>query len=107
MGWKVFHLGCLLSLVVVLFAIWLRPATDREIDAALRAILRGLTDVETPDRVRQPKVAVGYGACMDVFANAKDVLQFKESQSQPDTISNDIDLMQTYTYFFRHGAAAE
>ncbi|XP_034239358.1 ADP-dependent glucokinase [Thrips palmi] len=106
MEWKIFHVGFSLSFIVFLVALWLRPATDCEI-CELRAILRGLTDVETPDRIRQPKVAVGYGACMDVFANAKDVLQFKESDSQPNTISNEIDLMQTYTYFFRHGAAAE
>ncbi|XP_026286281.1 ADP-dependent glucokinase-like [Frankliniella occidentalis] len=107
MGWKVFRIGCLLSLLVVLVAIWLRPGTEREIDAEVRAILRGLIDVETPDRVRKPKVAVGYGACMDVFTNAKDVLQFKESDLDPGVITNDVELMQAYTYFFRHGAAAE
>ncbi|KAJ1522971.1 hypothetical protein ONE63_002108 [Megalurothrips usitatus] len=107
MGWKVLQIGCILSILVVLVAIWLRPGADREIDAGLRSILRGLIDVETPNRARKPKVAVGYGACMDVFTNAKDVLEFKESETQPDTITNDVELMQAYTYFFRHGAAAE
>lgn len=107
MGWKVFQIGCLLSIVVVLVAIWYRPETDQVLDAELRTILRGLIDVETPNRSRKPKVAVGYGACMDVFAYAKDVLEFHESEKQPESITNGIELMQAYTYFFRHGAAAE
>lgn len=107
MGWKIVHIGFLLSFLIVLAAIWLRPSTDREIDSELGSILRGLIDVETPDRIRKPKVAVGYGACMDVFANARDVLEFQESDSHPRTLNTDVELMQAYTYFFRHGAAAE
>lgn len=91
----------------MLAAIWLRPGTDREIDAELRAILRGLIDVETPSRIRKPRVAVGYGACMDVLTNARDVLKFREAERYPEKITNDADLMEAYTYFFRHGAAVE
>ena len=107
MGWKIVHIGFLLSFLFVLVAIWLRPSADREIDSALRTILRGLIDVETLNRIRKPKVAVGYGACMDVFANARDVLEFQETDSHPVTLTTDVELMQAYTYFFRHGAAAE
>ena len=56
------------------------------------------------------RVAVGYGACVDIFVNAKDLLGKHEPPKYPGH-SNDIqtreELLETFAYFFSHGAAAE
>lgn len=59
-----------------------------------------------------PRVAVGYGACTDVYVNAVDFLNASElSEDLPwessDKITNKEELLQSFGYFFSRGAAAE
>ena len=55
-------------------------------------------------------VAVGYGACLDIFVDASDLLG-KETPpilpSHASEIKTKKDLLETFAYFFSHGAAAE
>ena len=56
------------------------------------------------------RVAVGYGACVDIFVNAADLLgaeQPPKTPSHASQISTKKDLLETFAYFFSHGAAAE
>lgn len=81
----------------------------------LTQILSSLTDLEHTNRsvVDVPRVAVGYGACTDVYLNAVDFLNASElsatwSEDAPsDKITNEKELLQTFGYFFSKGAAAE
>ena len=55
-------------------------------------------------------VAVGYGACLDIFVDAADLLGEEKQPNEPnhaDEIKTKKDLLETFAYFFSHGAAAE
>lgn len=82
----------------------------------LTLILSSLTDLEYSNRsllVDGPKVAVGYGACTDVYLNAVEFLNASEwsvssvQDAPSDKITNEQELLQTFGYFFSKGAAAE
>jgi ADP-dependent glucokinase len=56
------------------------------------------------------RVAVGYGACIDIFVNAADLLGNEpppKTPSHASQINTKKDLLETFAYFFSHGAAAE
>ena len=56
------------------------------------------------------RVAVGYGACMDIYVNARDLLGHLEPPKYPthfSQIRTKTELLKTFAYFFSHGAAAE
>ena len=56
------------------------------------------------------RVAVGYGACIDIFVNAADLLGNEtppKTPSHASEINTKKDLLETFAYFFSHGAAAE
>ncbi|RVE42796.1 hypothetical protein evm_012553 [Chilo suppressalis] len=58
----------------------------------------------------QPRVALGYGACHDLFVNATKLLDFNELKGSPEhfnEISNKDEFLKSFAYFFKHGAAAE
>lgn len=84
----------------------------------LTLILSSLTDLEHSNRSQlaasAPRVAVGYGACTDVYLNAVEFLNFTNYMPNgvvealpSDKITNEQELMQTFAYFFTKGAAAE
>ena len=80
----------------------------------LTSILSRLTDLEFSNRTEQtpPRVAVGYGACTDVYLNAVEFLNAStdgtEMWTEPsDKITTERELLQTFGYFFSKGAAAE
>ena len=55
-------------------------------------------------------VAVGYGACLDIFVDASDLLGNETPPQSPNhasEIKTKKDLLETFAYFFSHGAAAE
>lgn len=87
---------------------------DRKGFARLSNVLNGLLKLETGslvgDGVGRPRVAVGYGACRDVFVNARDLLRKSKFTSTPEhynEIQNDQQLLKSFAYYFQHGAAAE
>ena len=88
----------------------------------MRNVLRSLIKQEKETSVtasnedgghqRGPKVAVGYGACRDLFVEAGQLLQ-RVGLSPPeevghfDQIGDGEQLRKMFAYFFKHGAAAE
>lgn len=103
--------GTFISVLLIVIAILYRRQVDEELKDRLNSILEGLVNVEKECSVDiRPKVAVGYGACKDLFINAKELLKYYDVAQNPEH-SNDLnsieELLKTYAYFFRHGAAAE
>ncbi|KAL7731510.1 hypothetical protein ACLKA6_011978 [Drosophila palustris] len=62
-----------------------------------------------------PKIAVGYGACTDLQINATEFLdtfyKMRVPNVSPDRAANDVnnenELLQSFVYYFKNGAAAE
>ena len=105
--------GSLISLTILLAAYFYKRQAEEELKDHLQKVLSGLIRAEKKVKLpNQPKVAVGFGACQDIFANAVDVLD-KFGASPPDDpihinqIKTREDLEQGFAYFFQHGAAAE
>lgn len=75
------------------------------------AVRHGLERLETKHQISmRPKVAIGYGACTDVFVEAKYLLSYSDDMGQPkhfDEIKTEAELLKSFAYYFRHGAAAE
>lgn len=94
-------------LVAALIAWLLRPQESTLLRVAQE--LKALENVEdAPAKV--PSVAVGYGACYDIFAEATPLLPYDASYGEPehfDTITTLSELHKSFAYYFRHGAAAE
>lgn len=102
--------GTFLTIFIVLVAIYFRNQ-DEELRNRLLAVLHGLERLETKHGISvRPRVAIGYGACTDVFIDAKYLLHYSAKVGQPkhfDEISNENELLKSFAYYFRHGAAAE
>lgn len=87
---------------------------NKEVNNRQSSVLNGLLELEAKNFVAsgplQPRVAVGYGACHDVFVEAKDLLKDSVLSGAPehfDEIKNDIQLLKSFAYYYKHGAAAE
>ena len=101
------------SALVLLLAVWYRQPADR-LDAVLESLLRAerltVAPPDSPTPRPAPRVAVGYGGCMDLFARALHVLDDGECSvraAHHGFIRDRRQLQQTFLYFFQHGAAAE
>ena len=60
----------------------------------------------------EPRIAVGFGACQDIYADGMKVLAGvgaapPETPEHVSEIHSLEDLEKIFTYFFEHGAAAE
>lgn len=110
MGFKQLKFGTLLTVLIILVAIYFRKY-DNELQDRLIKILQGLQRLENKHEISvRPKVAIGYGACTDVFIDAKYLLNYSPSIGDPshfDEINNEEELLKSFAYYFRHGAAAE
>lgn len=103
--------GAAVSLLAVLLALYRPGVVEESLDSRLDAVLRGLERVERENALRlRPKVALGYGACQDLFVDARLLLHYDRVADQPQHF-NDIrsleEFLKSYAFFFRHGAAAE
>lgn len=108
----------LVSLVAVLISFYFNNVNDF-IGNGLNfrrqsSVLNGLLELEKNNFVatgaERPRVAVGYGACHDIFVNAKDLLKddiLKGSPKHFDEIRNNEQFFKSFAYYFKHGAAAE
>ena len=106
------------SIVAILIALSLYYYPDKseiqgENDPIL-SILAGLLRTEDllPARDDSRKVAVGFGACMDVFTKAVPLVNLLNltSPKEPhhhDVVDSGRHLAEVLSYFFKHGAAAE
>jgi ADP-dependent glucokinase len=103
--------GTLISILIIFVALIYRPTNDEELLERLQTVLSGLEKVEQQFSVRpNTRVAVGYGACNDLFADAKLLFQYTSDANSPehfDELNTKTEVLKTYAYFFRHGAAAE
>jgi ADP-dependent glucokinase len=103
--------GTAISVLFVIIALFCRKQVDDVLKDRLNSVLEGLVKVEKQCIVdTRPKVAVGYGACNDLFIDGKELLKYDDIAESPEhfnEISSAEELLKTYAYFFRHGAAAE
>ncbi|KAM8894473.1 ADP-dependent glucokinase [Spinachia spinachia] len=107
--------GPVVSLFVVLLAVWLRSPDDAvpsdRLDAVLSSLLRAEGKVGVND-VAKPKVAIGFGGCVDLIVDAvmllnKISLPPTDQPLHHNYIENQVQLAQSFAYFFAPGAAAE
>ena len=105
--------GSVFSIIVLLLAYVYKRQNDEALKQHLENILSGLLRAEQKVTLpEQPKVAVGFGACQDIFSNAVEVLDklgavAPENPKHFNQISSKQDLEKGFAYFFKHGAAAE
>ncbi|CAG9788396.1 unnamed protein product [Diatraea saccharalis] len=104
--------GTILSFCVLFYAVYFRRNDVGDI--RLSPVKDQLLNLESNNKVAignlQPKVALGYGACHDLFVNATQLLNFNELKGTPEhfnEISNKEEFLKSFAYFFKHGAAAE
>lgn len=105
-------LGSVLSFCVVLYAVYYRKNDIG--DVRLSPVREYLLFLEKENVVgsgiRQPNVALGYGACHDLFVNATSLINFKDLKGSPEhfnEITTKDEFLKSFAYFFKHGAAAE
>ncbi|XP_044008800.1 ADP-dependent glucokinase [Aphidius gifuensis] len=100
----------LTTILIIIVAIYYRQNED-DLRPRLLAVLQGLEKLENKHEIKvRPKVAIGYGACADVYIDAKSLLHYSSLNGQPqhfDEINNHDELLKSFAYYFRHGAAAE
>ncbi|GAB1864295.1 ADP-dependent glucokinase [Camponotus japonicus] len=111
MGYKRgLRFGTLFTVVIVLAAIYYRNH-ENVLQKRLLTLLRGLEKLENKHVItRKPKVAIGYGVCTDVFIDARYLLKYSDEVGRPehfDEINTELELLKSFAYYFRHGAAAE
>nr|XP_019935586.1 PREDICTED: ADP-dependent glucokinase-like [Paralichthys olivaceus] len=107
--------GPVVSLLVVLLAIWFRSpqneVLDDRLDTVLSSLLRAEQKVGVND-VARPRVAVGFGGCVDLIVDGVTLLNkiglpLTEQPLHHDYIENIEQLAESFAYFFAPGAAAE
>ncbi|KAI8432001.1 hypothetical protein MSG28_004530 [Choristoneura fumiferana] len=105
-------LGSVLSFCIVLYAVYYRKNDIG--DVRLYPMREQLLILESQNQVGsgnfQPKVALGYGACHDIFVNATLLLNHRDLKGEPEhfsEIKSKEELVKSFAYFFKHGAAAE
>ena len=105
--------GSVISIIIILAAYYYKRQSDEALQQHLQEVLSGLLRAEEKVSLpEQPKVAVGFGACQDIFSDAMEVLD-KLGATPPEDpkhfnqITSMEDLERGFAYFFRHGAAAE
>lgn len=105
-------LGSILSFCIVLYAVYYRKNDigDERLSPVKEHLLFLESENKVGDGLRQPKVAVGYGACHDLFVNATSLLDYRELKGAPEhfnEISSKEEFLKSFAYFFKHGAAVE
>ncbi|XP_061881902.1 ADP-dependent glucokinase [Entelurus aequoreus] len=107
--------GPLVSLFVLFLAIWFRSpdrgVLDDRLDTVLSSLLRAERKVGIND-VARPKVAIGFGGCVDLIVDAVSLLNKigitpADQPLHHDVIDSAEQLSQSFAYFFAPGAAAE
>lgn len=104
-----------MSLFVVLLALWFRSPQNAVLDDRLDTVLSSLLRAERKvgmNNVDRPKVAVGFGGCVDLIVDGVSLLNKigLPPTDQPlhhNYLENEVQLAQSFAYFFAPGAAAE
>ncbi|XP_076244041.1 ADP-dependent glucokinase [Calliopsis andreniformis] len=102
--------GTAFTVLTVLVAIYYRNS-ENVLQKRLQTLIYGLERLENKHVITsRPKVAIGYGVCTDVYVNAEQLLKYTEDVGRPehfDEINTELELLKSFAYYFRHGAAAE
>ncbi|XP_018590587.1 ADP-dependent glucokinase-like [Scleropages formosus] len=114
-GFPLLKYGAPFSLVVVLVAYWLRPPVHGPLDVRLDNVLSSLLRAERKagvDHVARPRVAIGFGGCVDITVDGVMLLNKigLQPSGQPvhhNYIENAQQLVESFAYFFPPGAASE
>lgn len=104
--------GSILSVFIVIYSVYYRKKLVG--DVRLAPVKEHLLSLERENGVGlgdwQPRVALGYGACHDLFVNATSLLDHRMLSGEPrhvNEILNKSEFLSSFAYFFKHGAAAE
>ncbi|KAK2582053.1 hypothetical protein KPH14_002758 [Odynerus spinipes] len=107
---KRLKIGTCLAVLAVLAGLYYRNSED-VLQKRLSALLHGLERLESKYSItNKPRVAVGYGICTDIYVDAKYLLHYSNEIGSPehfDEINTEEQLLKSFAYYFRHGAAAE
>ncbi|KAJ4947025.1 hypothetical protein JOQ06_009067 [Pogonophryne albipinna] len=107
--------GPVVSLFVVILSFWFRSPQNEVLDDRLDTVLSSLLRAEGKvgvNNVARPKVAVGFGGCVDLIVDGVSLLNkiglaHTDQPLHHDLIENEVQLAQSFAYFFAPGAAAE
>ena len=104
---------CVVS-ITVLILLYLPYQRQNPYEADLERVLHGLLVEESFRKIdhRRHRVAIGFGSCLDIFADGIDLLDelqvpHPEISAHHDVISSEATLAESFAYYFRYGAAAE
>jgi len=104
--------GSLLALLLAIWLLWLRPPADElltggRVDTVIASLLR--YEANRP-LAAVPRIAIGYGACRDLFVKGSHIMANQSFPDNPEhflAVGNADELRRMYAYFFKAGAAAE
>ena len=104
---------CVVS-IAVLVLLYLPYQQQNSFEADLERVLHGLLVEESFRKTdhRRHRVAIGFGSCLDIFADGVELLDelhvpHPEVPAHHDVISSEATLAESFAYYFRYGAAAE
>ncbi|XP_062127508.1 ADP-dependent glucokinase [Drosophila sulfurigaster albostrigata] len=114
MGWIT---GCSVftAFISIIWQAFLSLQALNKTTVLLTGLLAIESEVKRSGLEPAPKVAVGYGACTDLQINATEFLDTYYRQRMPSVspdfaaneVSNEHELLQSFVYYFKNGAAAE
>ncbi|OQR72976.1 ADP-dependent glucokinase-like [Tropilaelaps mercedesae] len=100
-----------LAVVALLGAYWFGKSEENEAQKRLQLILGGLLETERQVPVEpSTRIAVGFGSCQDLIVPSRQLFRNLRAPDQPqnhDVIHTHEQLLEAFTYYFKHGAAAE
>ena len=101
-----------MTVVAILGAFLYKRNADEMLKDRLNNVLSGLLRAERKVGLARPKVAVGFGACEDVFVNATEFLSKlgiipSNKVDHFNSVADRSQLEEMFSYFFKYGAAAE
>ena len=104
--------GSILSLLIIIAAYLYNKRCDDILQERVHKVLSGLLRAENKIPLPKTRVAIGFGACYDLFGSALEIFN-KLNITPPDepkhfnTVGDTKQLSQLLAYFFQYGAAAE
>lgn len=111
MGYAKLFATSIATILIALSIYYYREGSEND---PVLSVLAGLLRAEKllPSRSDSRRVAIGFGACMDVFTEAiplLDTLNFTapEEPHHYDVVDTGRHLIEMLAYFFKYGAAAE
>ena len=113
-------LSLVAAVAVAAIAVYYRGSLleDDHLRQRMEAVLKSLIKQEKTATIGNggsgsgagPRIAIGYGACKDLFVDGYRLLPQSVAPGTPEhfnEIENESQLRKMYAYFFQHGAAAE